>query len=752
MWRCRYVDCRFLTALVRVRTVHTMSARSSNCQLVIASGALCLLVACLAPGVRTAFPKDAGAPADASVPSMDGGVSTTVTVTTVAGNGGYVDGTGGSHGTAQFGWLNGIAVDSQGNVYVSDSGVNRIRKIDPSGNVSTFTGNGTAGLVDGTGGPSGTAEFNGPAGLAVDAKGDVYVADFWNNRIRRIDASGNVTTLPGESIWNSGTANTNCVLDQSIHAGIAIDSQGNVYAADCGNHRIRKIDTLGQVTTLAGNGLIGGTDGTGGPNGTAKFQGPTGVAVDTQGNVFVVEMAGSRIRKIDVSQNVTTVAGNGTWVSANGPGGPNGPAGFDNPTGIAIDTQGYLYVTDCYDNSIRKIDPAENVSTIAGNGEKGWTDGTVVARKAEFNAPDGVAVDVQGNVYITDNKRVRKLDIAGNVTTLAGNGEGNDGDGIGGPNGMAEFLGPIGVAADAQRNLYVAECWNNRIRQVDASGNVTTLAGNGTSGRADGTGGRNGTAEFDNPRGIAVDVQGVVYVADGHNNVRKIDTSGQVTTLAGNGRWGWVDGTGGPNGTAEFAEIEGIAVDNQGNVYVADGYNNRVRKVDASGNVTTLAGNGTQGWRDGTGGAQGTAEFYWPAGLAVDGHGDVYVADSGNNRIRKIDRSGNVTTFAGNGMEGWIDGTGGPDGTAEFWSPGGIAVDIEGNVYVSDCGDGRIRMVDPSGRVTTLAGNGVQGWADGLGGANGMAEFNFPGEVAVDNQGNVYVADTYNNRIRRIDR
>lgn len=338
-------------------------------------------------------------------------------------------------------------------------------------------------------------------------------------------------------------------------------------------------------------------------------------------------------------------------------------------------------------------------------------------------------------------------------------------DGTGGPNGTAEFANPVGVAVDAQGNVYIGDNGNNCIRKIDAAGNVTTLAGNdmfadlnggmtNPGGYRDGTGGPHGTAELNGPTGIAVDSEGNVYVADTQNSrIRKIDPSGNVTTLAGNGQEGSVDGTGGPDGTASFVSPVAVAVDTQGNVYVADGGANNIRRIDPSGNVTTIAGNGMTGHVDGTGGADGTAEFNEPTGVAVDAAGNLYVADSGNNRVRRIDQSGNVTTLAGNGTSGfqtYMDGTGGPDGTAQFDGPTGVSVDSRGNVYVADSNNERIREIDPSGNVTTLAGNGVQGYADGTGGAEGGAEFNQPLAVAVDVHGNAYVADTGNNRIRKI--
>ncbi|HUB09657.1 MAG TPA: NHL repeat-containing protein [Myxococcales bacterium] len=335
------------------------------------------------------------------------------------------------------------------------------------------------------------------------------------------------------------------------------------------------------------------------------------------------------------------------------------------------------------------------------------------------------------------------------VVTLAGNGVAGYVDGSGGRTGPAEFDVPKAVAADAYGNVYVADSANHCIRQISAGGNVTTLAGSGQPGYADGSPGPNGTARFDTPFGVGVDAHGDVFVADTFNQrIRRIDPSGNVTTVAGNGQAASVDGTGGPSGTASFDYPFDVAADGAGNLYVTDALSNRIRKIDSSGNVTTLAGNGTAGYADGTGGPTGTAEFSYPYGIAVDALGNVFVGDTNNDRIREIDPLGNVTTLAGNGTKGSVDGSGGPGGTAEFHDPLGVAVDAAENVYVAD-GDGeRLRLIDASGDVTTLAGNGTPGFVDGVGGPSDTAELDFPDGIAVDQSGNVYVGDSNSSSVR----
>jgi len=311
--------------------------------------------------------------------------------------------------------------------------------------------------------------------------------------------------------------------------------------------------------------------------------------------------------------------------------------------------------------------------------------------------------------------------------------------------GPATLESPAGVAVTLDGNVLVCNSLSNQIDLLDTSGAATPFAGNGVMGLVDGTGGPDGTAEFDDPNGIAVDQSGNAYVADyGNDAIRKLDQSGNVTTLAGNGI-GFADGTGGPSGTAKFYGPWAVAVDSAGNVYVADSENHRVRRVDPNGNVSTVCGSGDAGDLDGTCG--GTAALDDPTGIAVDPAGNLYVCDLGTNRIRKIDPSGNATTLAGNGVAGFVDGSGGRNGTAEFAAPSGLAIDGAGNLYVADTGNDAIRKVDPSGNTTTLAGNGLFGHVDGPGSS---AEFDWPAAVAVDDAGVIYVGDSFNNCVRKI--
>jgi sugar lactone lactonase YvrE len=589
----------------------------------------------------------------------------------------------------------------------------------------------TPGSTDGAGSD---ARFNHPYGVAVDNAGNLYVADTYNNLIRKITPSGVVSTFAGAAGIRGGADGTGSAARFNQPFGVAVDSAGNVYVADTANQAIRKITLCGVVTTLAGQtGNPGSNDGT---SGAARFYYPQGIAVDRAGNVYVADTSNHTIRKITPSGVVSTLAGlAGSSGSADGAG---SAARFYFPNGVAVDNAGNLYVADSQNYTVRKITPAGAVSTLAGlAGSSGSVDGT--GNGARFIFPTGVTTDGAGNVYVADagDNTIRKITPAGDVTNLAGlAGSSGSSDGTG---GAARFFYPAGVAVDSAGSVYVADTSNNTIRKIASSGAVGTLAGlPGSSGSADGTG---SAARFYEPFGVAVDNGGNVYVADAHNGtIRKISPFGIVSTLAGlAGNPGYADGTG---SAARFAGPTGVAVDSAGNVYVADSNNNTIRKITPSGVVSTLAGlAGTTGSADGTGNA---ARFNQPYGVAVDSGGNIYVADYLNSTIRKITSTGVVSTFAG--VAGSFGSSDGPGGAARLFDPLGVAVDGAGNVYVADTLNYTIRKIAPSGVVRTLAGLArTEGSADGTGNA---ARFSYPSGVAVDIVGKVYVADRENNTIR----
>ena len=416
-----------------------------------------------------------------------------------------------------------------------------------------------------------------------------------------------------------------------------------------------------------------------------------------------------------------------------------------------MDSTGNIYIADTNNHRIRKVDTATGIITTAvGNGNQGFSGDGSPATAAELYSPQSVAVDGAGNIYITDynNLRIRKVDAAtGIITTAAGAGIGQDDI----PATQARLATPEGVAVDGAGNLYIADVFNYRIRKVDAStGIITTAAGNEIQGFS-GDGGPATQASLNYPKSVDVDGVGNLYIADTWNHrIRKVNAqTGVITTVAGTGAQGFA-GDGGTATGAQLAAPWGVAADGARNLYIADTNNNRIRKVDAStGIITTVAGNRNQGF-SGDGGPATAAELYLPQGVAVDSAGNLYIADTSNHRVRKVDTAaGIITTIAGNENRGFSD-DGGPATSAQFNRPHSVAADSAGNIYIADAFNARIRKIDAAtGIITTIVGNGIYGFS-GDGGPATSAQFYLPLNVAVDSAGNIYIADSYNGRIRRL--
>jgi sugar lactone lactonase YvrE len=632
------------------------------------------------------------------------------------GGGGWFDG---PVATARFHDSSGVATDAAGNAYLLEKATNSVRKVSPDGRVSTLAGlAGASGTANGRG-P--VARFFSPDGIAATSSGVVYVADTNNQTIRRILPSGDVSTFAGEP------AGTTFYYPR----GVAVDEGGNLFVADTSAHTIRKVTPAGVISTIAGGpGAPGSADGNGG---AARFRSPQGVAVEGSGTVYVADTDNHTIRKITPAGDVTTLAGMpGSQGSRDG---EAAQALFRTPHALVVDGAGNVLVADTGNVTIRLISTAGGVSTLAGvAGSVGGADGT--GPDARFTSPTGIALAAGGSFVISDRRSLRRMTAGGAVSTVAGEPAAQPGlvDGAGDD---ARFYLPTALAADASGNVFVADTYNAVIRKVDPSGTASTIAGTPrTCGFVDGT---PGVARFCEAWGVAVDAAGTVYVSDTSNNaIRKVSPGGVVTTLAGDGLWGSRDGTG---PAARFDGPWGIDIDADGNVWVADSSNHTIRRITPTGLVTTVAGlAGSGGSTDGVG---SIARFRNPAGIAVDRHGNVYVAEYDNSTIRKVTPAGVVSTVAGNpGQVGARDGTG---TEALFDHPVGIRVNGSGDLYVTDRGSGSIRKVTPDGVVTTIGGgSGVTGGVEGTGRA---AQFGSLYGLAIRPNGSLVVSDGSNHRL-----
>jgi trimeric autotransporter adhesin len=666
-----------------------------------------------------------------------------------------------------------LATDAAGNAYFSSPDLNSVLKLDPTGGLTRVAGNGTTGY-SGDGGPATSARLRlnsgdsstNSAGLAVDSAGNLFIADTGNHRIRRVSPDGVITTVAGSSSRGfSGDGGAATTAELNYPLGVAVDGRGNLFIVDTFNYRIRKVAANGIISTVAGGGTMPGASSDGGPATSAQLTTAWAVAADSAGNLFIVDFAYgygpdlitlTRIRKVSPGGIITTVGQMDAW-------------------GVAVDGVGNLFVADAF-GRVRKISPDGITSTVAGNRTFGFSGDGGPATSAQMNYPWAVAVDRAGNLFIADrlNYRIRKVSPAGTIITVAGDGTGH---GIGPPNGgpatdggpatSSQVSNPQGVAVDGLRNVFIADSGNNRIRKVSSAGIITTIAGNGTIGFS-GDGGPATSAQVSAPVGVTVDAAGTVFFVDTGNGaggrIRKVSPNGIITTVAGNGTPGF-SGDGGPATAAALGSFAacnricgGVAVDGAGNLFIADPGNSRVRQVSPSGIITTVAGNDVVGF-SGDGGPAANAQLTYPVGVAVDGTGNLFIADYA--RVRKVYPSGIISTVAGSGTLEGSAADGAPATSAHLSYPYGLAVDAAGNLFFTDPGsnffaggdagdflaDHRIRRVSPDGIITSVAGDGVAGYS-GDGGPASIARLNGPSSLALDEAGNLYVADTGNQVVR----
>ena len=647
----------------------------------------------------------------------------------------------------------------------------------PDGIIRTVAGNGTNGY-SGDGGAATNARLNAPQCVAVDASGNQFIADTGNNRIRKVGPGGLTATVAGKGIngySGDGGAATNANLNGPY--GVAVDASGNLFIADTDNHRIRRVDPNGIITTVAGNGNRG-YSGDGGVATNASLNYPQNVAVDAYGNLFIADTANNVIRKVDPNGIITTVAGNGTG-GFSGDGGLAISASLNEPYGVAVDDSGNLFIADLDNYRIRKVDSNGLITTVAGDNNHGYSGDGVAATNTSLYVPFDAALDASGDLFIADfgNSRVRKVDPKGLIATVAGNGsQGYSGDG--GIATNAVLNGPASVALDASGHLFVADRNNNRIREVYLTTEPTLTLCNVTTNDA-GNYSVIITSSYGSVTSSVASLTVVLPSEPANQMVMAGGTTtfsatapgngpftyqwqvngtnlpnGLVTTVAGDGTNGYF----GDNGAATNANLNwpfGVAVDASGNLFVADTDNAVIRKVDINSLITTVAGiynPGGFGGYSGDGGPATNGAMFWPYAVAVDASGDLFIADTGNSVVRKVSTNGIISTVAGifNGGSGGYSGDGGAATNAKVYWPCGVAVDAFGNLFIADSGNNVIRKVDTNGIITTVAGRGNSGYS-GDGGAATNARLNQPFAVAVDALGNLFIADTFNSVIRKVN-
>lgn len=600
-------------------------------------------------------------------------ISLAQTLVTVAGGG---PSTGSPALSSSLTLTQAVTLDAAGRLYFSSQ--SRVFRLEANGTLTRIAGESTSGF-SGDGGPAIDAQLRTPYGLAVDAAGNVYISDYGNHRIRKVDTAGIITTVAGNGdVGFSGDENAAINARLWHPCGINFDKAGNLYIADSGNHRIRKVTPEGVITTVVGY-VAGGFSGDEDSALAAQVLYPTDVVFDSKGSMYIADSGNNRIRRVTPEGIMKTFAGTGSYTFG-GDGGAATSAQFRTPIGIAVDASDNVYVSDYTNHRIRRIASGGTITTIAGSAEAGFSGDNGQGTSAKLYFPRGIAVDASGNITFADlyNQRIRRITSAGNISTIAGNGLFGFG-GDGGSAFSAQLNQPSAAVKDASGNLWIADTGNHRLRKISPDGVVSTALGDGNAN----------ASGLSFPAALAIDPTGNLFIADtGNNRIRQVAPDGGVTNLSI---------------TPALRNPAGLATDAQGNLYIADTGNHVVLKRTPSGDVTTLI--------------PYEAGLNSPYGLAVDTLGNLYVADLYNQRVVRRSAGGELSVVMEPRQNGFpvgvaVDGTGilyvtyygqhelyskAPGavpqrllGKDSLYFPQGLALTTSGELLISDTGNNRV--------------------------------------------------------------
>ena len=707
-----------------------------------------------------------------------------------------------------------VAVDAAGNIYITDTNSSYIRKVDPTDTQTVIAGKG-AGTYAGDGGPALLAALNHPTSIAVDPAGNIYIGDFFNFAVRKIDTSGIITTYAGghgnATSGDGGLATAAAMLPSAI----ATDNNGNVYILDTNSKTVRMVNPAGTISLYAGGGSPASGNGDGGTAIAAKFFNPTGLATDSNGNLFISDTGSYSVRRVDKFGNISTYAG--STVGYSGDGGPATSAQLLSVTGIATDPAGNLYISDSGGDYVRMVTPAGIISTLAGAGIAGTILDGLPADRARLSSPTGIAADAFGNVYIAlppvngvvqivthperfpqtkvgSSSLMQRLILENNgaasikLTSFTFNGDfalaavpGPQSNAcqqtttlVTGFSGYCTFDVVFTPTAEGIRSFPLTIVSNDTPPTLTqtltstglgsalatTSGQMYIVAGkrNGVSG-VRGDGGPATAATLGNPNGLAVDSTGNFFFSEySYCQIRRVDgKTGFLSTIAGATAacsQQQPTGDGGPATAATFQYVGAVAIDSNNKIYISDG-SFGIRVIDTGGTIHTYAGTGpgaTCGY-SGDGGQATSAQFCGISGIAFDKNNNLYIADTQNNVIRMIAPTGIVYTVAGSKAAGaGFSGDGAAATAAQLNGPTGVAVASNGDIYIADYQNQVIRKVTVlTGKISTIAGQHGTSAYLGDGYLASRASLNFPFALAIDAANDLFIADRSNSVIRKID-